>query len=229
MVKLTDIGALYDKKCTCGLCGHHFTTKKIRSRFIKCLSYDSDFFSIYDNNEHNPLLYTIYVCPECGYSFSDEFSTVLTTNVKNILKEKVCRNWSPRSYSNKRTIHDAITAYKLALYCAALKKEKHVVIAGISLRIAWLSRLLQNTEQEQRFMTIALNEYTESYHALDFLGTQLSELKILYLLGELSRRTKKTADAKKYFSKVIEKQRTSTELGTIEMAKERWREIRDSS
>lgn len=220
---------LFDKKCICQLCGHRFTSKKIRSRYIKCLSHDTDFCPNYEDIEHNPLLYTIYVCPACGYSFSDDFTQSLTTAVKKILEEKVCKNWRPRSYSDKRTIDDAITTYKLAFYCSTLKKEKHIVIAGISLRIAWLNRLLQNDEQEQRFMNMALKEYVEAYNTFDFLGTQLSELKILYLLGELSRRTEKIADARKYFSKVIEKQRTSTELGIIEMAKERWREMRQFS
>ncbi|MBB6445005.1 DUF2225 domain-containing protein [Bacillus benzoevorans] len=226
---MTVLEALFDKKCTCHLCGHRFTSKKIRSRYIKCLNHDTDFCPNYEDIEHNPLLYTIYVCPDCGYSFSDDSTPPITTTVKKILEEKIRKNWTPRSYSDKRTIDDAITAYKLAFYCSTLKKEKHVVIAGISLRIAWLNRLQQNCEQEQRFMAIALHEYTEAYNTLDFLGTQLTELKVLYLLGELSRRTDKTAEARKYFSKVIEKQRTSAELRIIEMAKERWREMRDSS
>ena len=222
------IGALFDKKCTCQLCGNHFTSKKMRSRFIKCLSYDTDFCPNYTDLEHNPMLYTIYVCPECGYSFSDDFSPVQTTAEKTLLEAKICNNWTPRSYSGQQSIDDAITAFKLAFYCAFLKKEKHIVIAGICLRIAWLHRLQENSPEEQRFMTIALNEYVESYNTLDFLGTQLSELRIIYLLGELSRRIGKTADARKYFSKVIEKQKRSAELGVIEMAKERWREMRNA-
>jgi uncharacterized protein (DUF2225 family) len=174
------------------------------------------------------MLYTIYVCPACGYSFSDDFSPVQTTAVKTLLKEKICKNWTPRSYSGKRSINDAIIAFKLACYCAVLKKEKHIIIAGIYLRIAWLHRLQQNSTEEQRFMNMALNEYVESYNTIDFLGTQLSEMKILYLLGELSRRVGKTADARKYFSKVIERQKKSAEFRIIEMAKEQWREMRNA-
>nr|WP_295971901.1 DUF2225 domain-containing protein [uncultured Bacillus sp.] len=224
---MAELEILFDKKCICPLCEHRFTSKKIRSRFVKCLNLDTDFCPNYEDIEHNPLLYTIYVCPACGYSFSDDFSPMFTVETKKILREKVCKNWAPRSYSSNRTVDHAITAYKLAFYCSSLKREKHVVIAGICLRTAWLNRILQNEAEEQRFMLLALHEYAEAYDNLDFLGTQLSEIKILYLLGELSRRTGKTTDARKYFSRVIEKQKKAAEPRIVEMAKERWQEMKN--
>ena len=53
------------------------------------------------------------------------------------------------------------------------------------------------------------------------------KLKCSILIAELSRRIGDIEYATRYFSKVIEKQSTSLEPKIIEMAKERWQEIRD--
>ena len=55
----------------------------------------------------------------------------------------------------------------------------------------------------------------------------MSETRMLYLIAELSRKIEDIEYATRYFSKVIEKQSTSLEPKIIEMAKERWQEIRD--
>lgn len=95
------------------------------------------------------------------------------------------------------------------------------------MRLAWLYRELENNEQELRFTNLALNEYVESYTTDDYKGTQVTEVRMFYLIGELSRRTNNIDQATKYFSKVIENQKNTTEATTVEMAKERWHEIRE--
>ncbi|WP_394234488.1 DUF2225 domain-containing protein [Niallia oryzisoli] len=223
---MTELDTLFDKKCDCPICGNHFTSKKIRSRFIKLVHTDTDLCPAYSPPENNPLLYHILVCPECGFSFSDDFSPYFPPGTKEEIQEKVCSGWTPHSFSDKRTIADAINTYKLAVYCALLKKEKHIILAGMYLRIAWLFRSLKDMEQEQRFMRLAIHEYEEAYSTQDYQGTQVSEIRVLYLLAELSYRTGSKKDAGKYFSKVIEGQRRTTETKMVEMAKERWQTIR---
>lgn len=225
---MAELDALFDKKCKCTICEHSFTTKKIRSRFVKLLHTDTDLCPTYSSPEDNPVLYYILVCPACGYSFSDDFSPYFPPGTKEVIQEKVCSNWTPHSFSNKRTIEDAIKTYKLAIYCATLKKEKHVVQAGMYMRLGWLYRSIGNSEQEQRFMKLAIYEYSEAYSTQDYQGTQVSEVRILYLIGELSRRTGDIKEAGKNFSRVIEQQSRTTEKNLVEMAKERWREIRES-
>nr|WP_315900315.1 DUF2225 domain-containing protein [Cytobacillus firmus] len=53
----------YDKKCECRVCRQSFTTKKLRSRFVKAADYDSDFCPNYSDESMNPLLYHIHTCP----------------------------------------------------------------------------------------------------------------------------------------------------------------------
>ena len=81
------------------------------------------------------------------------------------------------------------------------------------MRLAWLYRLLENTDHEKRFMKLAMDAYLHSYMEDDFKGTQVSEVRILYLIGELARRTHQTEQAVKYFSKVIEQQNRTIESG----------------
>ncbi|WP_071393685.1 DUF2225 domain-containing protein [Bacillus tuaregi] len=223
---MTALDALFDKKCDCPLCGNSFTSKKLRSRFIKLIRTDTDLCPVYSPTENNPLLYHILVCPACGYSFSDDFSSFFPPDTKEAIQEKVCSQWKPHSFSDKRSAEDAIKTYKLAVYCASLKKEKHIVQAGMYLKIAWLYRELENTEQEQRFMKLAIQEYEEAYMTQDYQGTQVSEIRVLYLLAELSYRAGNKKESGRYFSKVIEGQRRATETRIVEIAKERWQDIR---
>jgi uncharacterized protein (DUF2225 family) len=143
-----------------------------------------------------------------------------------IILEKVSSQWVPHHFSKERSIKDAINTYKLASYCGALKKEKHIILAGICLRIAWLYRIKQNKEQEERFLKFALKEYEASYSTGDFSGTQVSEARILYLAGEISRRIGNEKAAIKYFSFVFERQKNAREASIIQMARDRFQELK---
>jgi uncharacterized protein len=224
---MEQIEPLYDKSLICTLCQKTFTSKKIRSRFAKISEYDTDFCPIY-KDETNALFYTINVCPHCGYSSSDEFSKYFPPTTKKTIEDKVCSIWVPQDFGEKRTVDDAIKTYKLAAYCGGLKKEKHITSAGVFLRLAWLYRLKKEGDQEMRFMKLARKQYMDSYSTDDFKGTQMSELRILYLIGELSQRVSDTPAAIKHFSLVIERQKNSIEPKIIEMARDRWHEIRSA-
>lgn len=222
---MNTIEPLYDKKCTCPFCQSIFTTKKMRSRFIKVTGYDTDFSPHYQ--EHNPLLYYINVCPHCGFSFPNESSTIFSDESRQLLTEKVSKHWIPHSFDQERTIEDSIKTHKLAAYCSHLQKSKHIVIAGLYIRIAWHYRLLEDSQQEKRFLTLALSEYELAYSTGDYQGTQITEMKSMYLIGELSRRTGNTQQAIHYFSKIIEQQSRTTERQIVTLAKEGWQQIKD--
>jgi len=223
---MEELQPLFSRNLECHLCKEKFVTMKCRSKFIKVDHYDTDFCSIYKENSVNGLLYNIFVCPKCGYSFSSDFSTYFPSGTMEELISNICNKWVPYDFSGERSIKEAIRTYKLAAYSATLKKEKHVIIAGLYLRAAWLYRLQGAKQQEQRFMELAFHAYTESFSREDYRGTQISDVRIVYLLGELARRTGKEETAIRYFSKVIENRKRTVETKLIEMAQERWQEIR---
>jgi uncharacterized protein len=218
---------LYDRHLTCVVCHQSFTTQKIRSRFIKAVKYDTDFFTHYEKEELNPIFYHVNVCPHCGFSTTEDFSPYFPPNSLDTIKEKVWNQWKVQNYGEKRTIEQAINSYKLALYCASLKKEKHITIAGLLLRLAWLYRIKGNEQSEMHFLTYARQEYIESYSKDDFRGTQMSEARILYMIGELSRRMGDYKQSAFYFSQIIQKHARSGDQKIVEMARDRWHEIRE--
>lgn len=224
--KVMEILPYYQKEVICLHCKHKFKSTKIRSKFIKLETHDTDFQPIYQNKEINPLLYNVFVCKQCGFSFTDDFTKYFAPSVKEAIQENVTNHWTTRSYGGERSIQDGITAYKLGILCASLKKEKFVSIAGLALRVAWLYRSLGLKDEEKRFMEIARDRYIDSYSNEDYKGTQMSEIRILYLIAELSRRMGALDFATRYFSKVLEKQSSSIEPKLIEMAKDRWQEMR---
>ncbi|MEK4014176.1 DUF2225 domain-containing protein [Peribacillus sp. FSL M8-0224] len=226
VITIESIHPLYDKSMECLLCKQKSTTKKVRSRFVKVAKYDTDFCPIHADSAVNPLYYNIFVCPHCGFSYSEDFSRHFPPTTMEIILEKVSSQWVPHHFSTERSIKDAINTYKLASYCGALKKEKHIILAGICLRIAWLYRIKQNKEQEERFLKFALKEYEASYSTGDFSSTQVSEARILYLAGEISRRIGNEKAAIKYFSFVFERQKNAREASIIQMARDRFQELK---
>lgn len=216
----------YQKDIECLHCKQKFKTTKVRSKFIKVESHHTDFQPIYENKEINPLLYNIFVCEHCGFSFTDDFTKYFAPGVKEIIQEQISSKWVPRTYGNERSIEEGIMTYKLGILSGTLKKEKFVNMAGLALRTAWLYRLQDKQEEEIRFLEMARNRYAESYSNDDYNGTQMSESRMLYLIAELSRKIGDIEYATRYFSKVIEKQNSSLEPTIVEMAKDRWQEIR---
>jgi uncharacterized protein (DUF2225 family) len=217
----------YQKEIECLNCKEKFKTTKLRSKFVKVEKQESDFHTVYINNEANPLYYNVFVCEHCGFSFTEEFTKYFAPGVKEEIKQKISANWTPHSFGDIRSIEDAISAYKLAYLSGTIKKEKAVITSGLALRTAWLYRIIENQEQEIRFLTIARNLYSDSYSNEDYAGTQMSELRIIYMIAELSRRIGDREQATRFFSKAIEKQSSSTEPKLIEMAKDQWQLMRE--
>jgi uncharacterized protein (DUF2225 family) len=226
MIKALDY--LYTKTVTCLMCQEKYTTKKVLSKYVRANKHDTDFCSYYVSTKKNPILYYVQVCPTCGFSSSEEFSSYFPPTTLNTIQEKICVNWTGADYCIERTLDQAINSYKLAIYCATLKSEKHIALAGLHLRLSWLYRTERiNPEEEKRFLRLALTEYVNSYMIGDFADTHLSEIKLLYIIGDLSRRLGMREQATKYFSRVIEKQKETIEKGIVEMAKDQWAEMRE--
>ncbi|MFJ8263320.1 DUF2225 domain-containing protein [Rummeliibacillus sp. NPDC094406] len=220
-----ELSPYYEKQIECIHCKNKFKSMKVRTNFVKIKESDSDFRPIYENDV-NPLLYNVFVCEHCGFSFTEDFTKYFAPGVKEVIDENITSHWIPHSFSGERTISGALQAYKLALVCGDLKKEKHIALAGLALRTAWLYRAIGNEEQEKRFMKISREQYIDAYSTEDYADTSMSEIRVIYLIAELSRRLGDREQAIRYFSRVIEKQGSSNETKIIEMAKDQWQEMR---
>lgn len=223
-----EISPFYEKSIECLHCKKNFPTLKVRSKSIKIEHTESDFHPIYADNHVNALYYNVFVCQHCGFSFTEDFNKYFAPGVKEQLNEQVCEKWIPHNFKGERTVFQAIQAYKLALLCATIKKEKYVITSGLTLRLAWLYRSLKNEGQEKRFLKMSRDHYMESFSTEDYASTQMSGVRVMYMIAELSRRLGDYENATRFFSRVIESQRVGGEAKLVDMAKEQWDLVREA-
>ncbi|KGR78155.1 DUF2225 domain-containing protein [Ureibacillus manganicus] len=222
-----EITPFYEKQIVCINCNKKFPSNKVRTKFIKIDHTESDFRPIYSDSKVNALFYNVFVCEHCGFSFTEDFTKYFAPGVREVIQEQITKKWIQHNFNGERTISQAIQAFKLALLSGTFKKEKFVSLAGIALRLAWMYRSLENEDQEMRFMKMARDYYIESFSVEDYEGTQMSSVRIMYMIAELSRRINDLENATRFFSKVIEKQSIGGEAKLIDMAKDQWQLVRE--
>lgn len=221
-----EISPFYEKNVECMHCKKSFPTLKVRTKSIKVDHTEADFQPIYADDNVNALYYNVFVCQHCGFSFTEDFNKYFAPGVKEVLDEQISSKWVPHSFKSERNVFDAIQAYKLAFLCATIKKEKYVITSGLALRLAWLYRSLKNEGQELRFLRVARDHYMESFSTEDYASTQMSGVRVMYMIAELSRRLMDYENATRFFSRVIESQRKGGEAKLVDMAKEQWELVR---
>jgi len=198
----TDIlNHLFDKQVVCPVCNAHFKTKTVKSKSPRVISKDSDFFIRY--SVVNPYFYDVIICNSCGYAaLRSDFD-----NIKMYKKELVLSNvtpkWKPREYPDILDEKLAIERYKLALLNALLLDLADSTKAMLSLKIAWMHRSLNNTDQETVFLKQALEGFNNAYIYEVFPIYGLQRDSLMYLLGELNRKLGNSQEALQWFSKTI--------------------------
>lgn len=193
---------LFDKSITCPVCNSTFKTKVVKSKSSRILSKDSDFFIRY-SSKVNPYFYDVWICNSCGYAaMKSDFD-----KIKNYRKELVLSNitpkWQPRVYPDILNEKLAIEKYKIALLNAMLTDEPDSTKAMISLKIAWMFRLLENKNQETTFLQQALEGFIDAYTKEIFPIYGLQRDSMMYLIGELNRRLGHYDEALRWYSKTI--------------------------
>ena len=93
--------ALYDKEYLCPVCNKKFTSKKVKSAYVKTEKRDADFCIHY--KEINPQYYSAFVCPHCGYATTEKNYGKLTIAQKALILSKISAKWNGRSYSDEKT------------------------------------------------------------------------------------------------------------------------------
>ncbi|MGL4820740.1 MAG: DUF2225 domain-containing protein [Bacilli bacterium] len=215
----------YDKTLHCALCKQSFTSKKVRQKYIAVDSITSDWCITYTDEEASPDRYFAFVCPYCGYAFTEKFQPKMSADVQKLLWNSITKHWVPQQFGDDRTIEMAIRALMLAAYCGSVKGEINANLAGIYLRIAWFYRKTDRLEKEQRFLRLARCTYEQSYETADYEQSELTEDRVLYMIAELHARTGDVDTALNCFAKLLKK---TTIRGTdIETrARTRYQELR---
>lgn len=225
---ITNIPPTYDKELVCPICNHSFTSKKLRTRAIRVEKIHNDFYTTYKDPKNNPTLYEVFVCDACGYAFTDQFKEPLIDEIKDQFKKNITSQWESRSFGGERSYEEAIITHKLALISGRETEQPPVVMAGICLRLSWLYRYLEMEEEVKKFEKHALEYYEASYLEGDFKDTSMSEIRLLFLLGELSRKQEEKEKAVRYFSEIIQHKDRHFEPNIVDKAREQWYLTRES-
>jgi uncharacterized protein (DUF2225 family) len=197
----TILNNLFDKQITCPVCNSHFKAKTVKSKSPRVSSKDSDFFIRY--SVINPYFYDVLICNSCGYAAMKSDFDKLKSYKKDLILSNVTPKWKPREYPVILDEKLAIERYKLALLNAVLIDLPDSTKAMISLKIAWMYRLLENDAQEIAFLGQALEGFNNAYIKEIFPMYGLQRDSLMYLLGELNRRLGNNQDALLWFSKTI--------------------------
>lgn len=214
---MNGVEPLFTVKVTCICCGFIFETSRVRPSFKKANGTESDFNVRY--KLVNPDYYVVRVCPQCGFSTTENFSDKLTVEQRGDFELRVRINWIPKDYGGERTWEDALRTYKLGLLCAQIKGEKDRVVSGILHHIAWLYREKGDQENEKRFLQFALDSYVRVYENEG--SPEVNNARLMYLMGELNRRLGDYYAAVRWFYKVIQDKRI-TDSAMIQASRQQW-------
>lgn len=198
----TDIlNHLFDKQVICPVCDSIFKTKTIKSKSPRVLSKDSDFFIRY--SVANPYFYDVVICNSCGYAAMRLDFENIKTHKKELVLSNVTPKWKPRKYPDILDQKLAIERYKLALLNAVLIDLPDSTKGMISLKISWMNRLLDNSDQETLFLRQALEGFSNAYIKEIFPIYGLQRDSLMYLLGELNRKLGDYQNALLWYSRTI--------------------------
>ncbi|TVX98715.1 DUF2225 domain-containing protein [Cohnella terricola] len=211
---------LFQIKVNCLCCEQSFQTSRVRPSLKKAVKTDTDFCAYFKTV--NPDFYVVRVCPNCGFSSTENFAERINDKQKSAYRDKIGSVWKQRDYSGERTLADAMECYKLSLLTAQAIGEKERVIAALLHHIAWLYRYEGKKEQENRFIRFALESYVKVYETED----SANNARLLYLIGELNKRLGNYHEAVRWFGRVIQDKKIM-DAAMIRASREQWQHIRE--
>ncbi|OBZ09608.1 hypothetical protein A8L34_20215 [Bacillus sp. FJAT-27264] len=218
---MSELIPLYSIKVQCCNCDHEFSTSRVRPSLKKAVRRDADFCSYYKNE--NPDYYVVRVCPQCGFASTENSADKLADWQRKAFNDQLGKRWKTRDFGDKRSWEEALETYKLALLCAQSINDKDRIIASLLHHIAWLYRYQGDTAQEMRFLQYSLDAYIKVYEGD---GSGGNDARLMFLIGELNRRTGNFSDAVKWFSRLVNDQRIM-DAAMIRAAREQWTILRE--
>ena len=220
--KITEIDIntlLFNKTVTCPVCNNEFECRVVKYNAPRIKSRDSDLFIRYYMID--PYYYDVWLCNRCGYAaLKADFNNIKNRQIKNIL-ENIGRKWKSKYYPPIYDAKIAVERYKLALLNAVVSEQKDSTKAFICLKIAWMYRVLESKEEENIFLKKSVEGFLISFQKEPTPIHGLDKYSLMYLIGELYRRTGNYENAKLWLGKVV------TSIGAPYKIKEKARDMRE--
>lgn len=210
----------YEQEKNCPVCERKFTVTRVRTSHCVVEKRDGDFCLHYQGV--NPCLYTIWVCPCCGYASPENIFFEINKEGLDIIALALRGKEIKINFAGERSTEVGIASYKLAIYCCELRECKDSTLASLYLKTAWLYRELGDP-RERDYLAKALDHYKVAYDQETFPLGNLTELALRYLIGELFRRLGDYREAIQWFNRVVSDSKSRLEPKIANMAREQWR------
>lgn len=220
--------AFFPQDKTCPVCQTKFTITRVKSSAYQVVKRDTDFNVIYSGPDPN--LYNIVVCPKCLFatplkSFDVELRKA---EMERLVKGLPLFKDEEPDFSGERDLQVGLRTYELAIRTAQIRQASAGFQASLFLKIAWIWRQLNDTENELKFLDLAREKYEYSFFNETSTGPgKMSEPTMIYLIGELNRRCGKYAEAIQWFSRGISHPQTNTEAQVKRMMRDQWQLSRE--
>ncbi len=217
-------GRYYSQDFECPICSREFSSLRIKSSKTVLDEKDSDFCPYYKQDP--PFFYTPIVCPKCGFSTSRDRFDEITDEEKVPVIKHVCQEWEGGDYGEKRDAAAAAECYQQAIKNAKAREKKASVIGPLYLRRGWCYRYT-SSHRESRMLKEARKYYQQAYEEEKSFAGNLNEISILYLVGELYRRTGEPEEAVQWFSRVVEHPDRHYHKKMEKLARDQWQRAKE--
>lgn len=192
---------LYEKSFTCPVCGSEVKSRAVKSGKTRLMSKDTDLMPRYE--PINSLFYDVILCSKCGYTALSKYFEKLKHEQTLVIKSVITPKFKAKVYPDEYDVDIAIERYKLSLLNSVVKNSRMSERAYTCLKLGWMYRIKEDSENELKFLEQALIGFKEAFTKEPFPICGMDTYTLIYLLGELSRRLGLKEDALKWFGKVI--------------------------
>ncbi|MGB9905440.1 MAG: DUF2225 domain-containing protein, partial [Desulfotomaculales bacterium] len=187
----------FDKKVTCPVCRSPFVTKAFFAHKLKLVRQDSELRNHYANFE--PLLFGVWVCPNCYYAgLADSFDQLSPRQKAVLLEGSSGRKEKFGDLGEEGERRRALKAHLLLLENLSQIDADPAQVAKVWLRLAWLNDDAGNGEAAAAARKKALEMFEKVYFTSTRALTPEQDQQMAYLIGELHARLGNPEEALRY-------------------------------
>lgn len=217
------VSPIYESDMTCPVCGQAFKVSKTRLKQLRFIKRDTDNCPYYEGV--NPIFYTAFVCPECGYAALERHFETVTISGKGEVLKKIKPKWNKKNFSGERNLKKAIDVHKLVLLNYTIMDYPYHEIAKLCLKISWLYRYT-NDPKEADYLGNAYKMFEKSYMNEPLEEDPKNEVNVLFLMGECGRRLGLYKKAVEWFGLALQSEGMKTNKALEKSTRDQWAEAK---
>ena len=198
-------GVLYTRKVTCPVCGSVFEVIVFMASKLRAAGQDPELRNRYAGFE--PLLYSVWVCPECYYAALHDSFNQLNARQKTALQENApARRRKFGALAPEGSLARAVQGCLLVLENLNQTGADPFLKARLWLRLAWLSDDAGSEQDARQARQNALALYEEAYFGSRKVLSPEQEQQMAYLIGELKYRLGDRKEALHFWRRAVTQQ-----------------------